>query len=297
MIRRRALIVGWLMLLALSATLPLSAFLRGVVRVGSSPITLREPLTRPLIAIGSDVHLVKGTRAMVLDFGGNIVLSGVASDDLVTIGSKVYLRDGSRTRGDVLSLVGGIYKSPGAVAEGRLGGALHRWNGRTDIARSSPRGLILSNIRLGLAAGLALLLVGTCLTVIFPWQIVLIATTLRSTPVKSITAGMINLAIFVFIVVPLSLSLAGLPFALLLTGAASLAWLFGLTASAVVLGRAIASSKTSLLWATAAGLVVLALTMAVPLAGPLIIAVLGLTGAGALAVALIGRARPVIPTG
>jgi hypothetical protein len=95
-----------------------------------------------------------------------------------------------------------------------------------------------------------------------------------------------------FLVVPLGLSLAGLPFAILLTGAASLAWLFGLTASAVVIGRLVARSPASLLWSAAAGLVLLALSMIVPLAGPLLVAVIGLAGAGALAVALISRSRP-----
>jgi hypothetical protein len=35
--------------------------------------------------------------------------------------------------------------------------------------------------------------------------------------------------------------------------------------------------------------------MAVPLAGPLLVAIAGLLGAGALAVSLLGRARPLTP--
>jgi hypothetical protein len=104
-----------------------------------------------------------------------------------------------------------------------------------------------------------------------------------------------SLMIFLFLVIPLGLSLAGLPFAVLLTGAASLAWLFGITACAVVVGRLVARGPVSLLWATAAGLVVVALVLAVPLVGALAVALLGLAGAGALAVALLGRAQPVAP--
>jgi hypothetical protein len=133
------------------------------------------------------------------------------------------------------------------------------------------------------------------LTIVFPWQIVLISGTLRRSPLKSGAAGVLCLLTFMFLVVPLGLSLVGLPFAILLTGAATLAWLFGLTASAVVVGRWVARSPTSLLWSTAAGLVLLALGMAVPLAGPLLVLLVGLAGAGALAVALIGRSRPAIP--
>src|SRR5207248_602851 len=97
--------------------------------------------------------------------------------------------------------------------------------------------------------------------------------------VKSIAAGVMILLTFAFLVVPLGLSLAGLPFALLLSAAAALAWLFGMTASAVVVGRFIAQGKASLLWAAAAGLVTLAVVMAVPVLGPVMVTLTGLTGA------------------
>jgi hypothetical protein len=150
-------------------------------------------------------------------------------------------------------------------------------------------------MRLGLAAGLALLLAGTCLVVVFPWQVVLISSTLRGAPLKSVAAGVMIFLTFVFLVVPLGLSLAGLPFALLLSAAAALAWLFGMAASAVLVGRFLAHGPVSLLWAAAAGLVGLALLMAVPVVGPLLVTLTGLSGAGALAVALISRARPAAP--
>ena len=139
------------------------------------------------------------------------------------------------------------------------------------------------------------MLVGACLTVVFPWQIVLISSTLRASPLKSVGAGLACLVAFVFLVVPLGLSLAGLPFALLLSGAAFLAWLFGMAAAAVLVGRAAARGSVPLLWATAAGLVILALVMAIPVVGPLSVSLAGLTGAGALAVALVGRAGHATP--
>jgi hypothetical protein len=154
-----------------------------------------------------------------------------------------------------------------------------------------------NSIRLGLAAGIALLLVGTCLTVVFPWQIVLISSTLRRSPVKSTGAGLGALLAFVFLVVPLGLSLAGLPFALLLSGAAFLAWLFGMAAAAVLVGRTVARDSVPLLWATAAGLVVLAVVMAIPVIGPLAVSLAGLIGAGALTVSLVNRGRPAMPLG
>ncbi len=292
--RRRLLITGWLAVLGLSAVLPLSALFHGIVHVGPRALVASRLQTAPIIAVGSDVTLKHGSRYVVVAILGNVYVAGGVHDDVVALGGRVYLGRGSHVDGDVLSLLGGVYKARGAVVEGRIGGALHRWGGgETGARRDLPR-FLFKNIRLGMAAGLALLLIGTCLTIVFPWQVVLISGTLRRSPLKSAATGLLCLLTFMFLVVPLGLSLAGLPFAILLTGAASLAWLFGLTASAVVIGRLVARSPSSLLWSAAAGLVLLALSMVVPLAGPLLVAVIGLAGAGALAVALISRSRPAV---
>lgn len=297
MSRRRILIAGWVLVLALSAMLPLSALLRGVVHFGPHTLHVHGTLSRPLISIGGSVVLPQGSRSVVVCVFCDLQVHGTAADDLVAFDGGVYLNDGSRVDGDVLSIAGGIYKAPTARAAGRLGGALHQWDGKRSSGRPSAGTLAFRNVRLGLAAGLALLLIGVCLIVVFPWQVVLIATTLRGEPLKSAAAGLTNLIIFVFLVAPLGLSVAGLPFALLLTGAAILAWLFGLTASAVLVGRLLSRGTVSLVWAAAAGLVVLACSLAVPLLGPLTIGAIGLCGTGALAVALLSRSRPAIPLG
>jgi hypothetical protein len=293
--RKRAFILGWLLLLGLSATVPLSAVFRGVIHVGTQPITVSGRITKPVISIGSDVILPQGSRNVVVVLGGNIRASGAIRDDLVSVDGDVYLHRGTRLTGDVLSIIGGIYRSADVKTTGRLGGALHAWNDASPTRQHHLQSTVTTSIRLGLAAGLALLLIGTCLTIVFPWQVVLISTTLRKSPVKSVGAGATSLVAFVFLVAPLALSLAGLPFALLLAGAATLAWLFGMTAAAVVLGRALARRGAPLLWATSAGLVVITILMAIPFIGPLTVTLTGLAGAGALAVALLGRARPASP--
>jgi hypothetical protein len=295
-VRRSVLAIGWLLVLALTAVLPLSALFHGIIHLGPTRLVEHGRQSAPIIAIGSDVFLEHGSSRVVVAVLGNVDLRGTARDDVVVVGGKVFLNTGSRVRGDVLSLLGGVYKAPDAIVDGRIGGALHIWNGGSAAShRNLPR-FLFNNVRLGMAAGLALLLIGTCLTIVFPWQVVLISGTLRRSPLKSVAAGVLCLLTFLFLVIPLGLSLAGLPFAVLLTGAASLAWLFGLTSSAVLIGRTIARSPTSLLWSTAAGLVLLGLSMTVPLAGPLLVALTGLAGAGALAVALIGRSQPALST-
>lgn len=293
--RRRILIIGWLLVLVLSSLLPLSAVLRGVVALGPSNVVAEGTLDRPVIALGGSVVLPHGARSIVVVVMGDIELHGRARDDLVIVGGNVYLAPHSSVGGDVVSVLGGTYQSRSATVHGRIGGALHDWKGSGRARPMSLAAAAKNSMRLGLAAGLALLLVCTVLAIVFPWQVVLISTTLREAPVKSTVAGALSLVTFVFLVVPLGLSLVGLPFAVLLTGAASLAWLFGITAAAVVLGRRVSRRPVSLVWATAAGLLLLALGMAVPVFGPLFVTAVGLAGAGALAVALLGRARPSLP--
>jgi hypothetical protein len=295
MSRRRMLIAAWVLVLGLSAALPLSALFHGIVHFGPGSLREEQTATKPIISLGGDVNLPRGSKALVIAIFGDIRVSGTATDDLVTAGGGVYLEPHSRLRGDALTLAGGIYRASQVTTSGRLGGAVHSWDPKSGTHNHNTGRLMAANLRLGLAAGLALLLVGICLTIVFPWQIVLIATTLRDAPLKSLAAGITNLIIFVFLVVPLGLSLAGLPFAVLLTGAASLAWLFGLTASAVVIGRLLARGTVSLVWATAAGLLLVAFSLAVPLVGPLAVSAIGLAGTGALAVALLTRARPTVP--
>lgn len=293
--RRRVLIVAWVAVLGISAILPLSAIFHGIVHLGPHAFIARGTQREPVIAVAADVTLPHGSQAVVVSLLGDITVAGRSRDDLVAIGGRVFINRGARVDGDIVSLLGGIYRAPGATISGRAGGALERWDGRSSVSHRNLARFLINTVRLGMAAGLALLLIGTCLTIVFPWQIVLISSTLRQAPVKSFVAGLLSLTTFVFLVVPLGLSLAGLPFALLLAGAALLAWLFGLTAAAVLLGRFLSRQPVSLLWATAGGLVVLAVSMAVPLAGPLLVALVGLLGAGALAVALFSRARPMTP--
>lgn len=293
--RRYILIAGWVVILGLSAALPLSALFHGLVRVGGTVSLMPAGRPAPLIAFRARVDAPAGTRAVVVVAGGTVTVGGTVKRDIVALGGRVYLRPGTVVDADVIAIAGTIYRAPNVRLNAQLGGPVRRWNGRTQPAGTDLASTLATSTRIGLAAGLALLLIGTVLTIVFPWQVVLISSTLRAQPVKSVAAGGLCLVTFLFLVVPLGLSLAGLPFALLLSGAGTLAWLFGITACGVVLGRVLARGAVSLVWASAAGLVVLALGMTVPVIGPLVVTVAGLGGAGALAVALLSRSRPLAP--
>ncbi|MGH2447776.1 MAG: hypothetical protein ACRDFS_04135 [Chloroflexota bacterium] len=296
MTRRRLLLGGWIVVLALSSLLPLSAIFHGLVRMGGQAYVAAGPIERPIIALHDDIQATRGTRNVLISVLGNVELGGSSTGDVIDLGGRVYLRPGTQVNGDVLTILGSTYRGPGVAINGRLGGSVHQWSGTSPVPQRANLGSAFAeSVHLGLAAGLALLLIGILLTIVFPWQVVLISSTLRTSPLKSFFAGLMALLTFAFLVVPLGLSLAGLPFALLLSGAGSLAWLFGITSLAVVIGRLVSRRQVSLVWAATAGLVLMAIGLAVPMLGALLVSVGGLMGAGALAVALLSRSRPVSP--
>ncbi len=231
---------------------------------------------------------------MVVSLLGPVDVSGKARDDIATIGAPVYLHSGSETSRDVFALGSSVYRSSNVHIEGRVGADLVPWSGR-----GSPGGpnWVVATWRysgLGFAVGLALLLICTCLAVAFPWHTALVATSVRQDLARSMLAGLMGAFLFVFLVVPLGLSLFGLPFAVLIGIAALAAWLLGLTGVAVVLGTYLARIRrheAGLLWAVVSGMFVLAVVGTIPWIGFVIVAFAGATGAGSLALSVVARAR------
>src|SRR5947209_7800850 len=129
MSRRRVLAAGWLLLLGLSATLPLSALFHGVIRIGPGTVETNKTLNSPIVSLGSNVNLPRGSRSVVVVIGGDIHTNAVAKDDLISVGGNVYLGAHSRIKSDVLSMIGIVYKSAGARVAGRIGGPLKAWDG------------------------------------------------------------------------------------------------------------------------------------------------------------------------
>src|ERR671939_425075 len=97
---RTVLVVGWLLVLGMSAILPLSALFHGIVHVGPDPLVGRRVQMAPIIALGSDVFLRHGSRGVVVAVLGNVDVRGTAHDDVVVLGGRAYLERGSRVQGD-----------------------------------------------------------------------------------------------------------------------------------------------------------------------------------------------------
>lgn len=294
-LKRRIFLAAWILALGAAASIPALAIVRGTIWIGPSPYRETTTLSHPLITIGSDVWLTKGSKAMVISLFGSVHISGKVTDDVAGIESPVYLSSGSRVERDIISIGESVYRAPNVHIAGRVGGEMTPWKGSG--SPGSPNWMLATWHYSGLsfAAGLALLLICTCIAMAFPWQTVLVANNLYRNLLRSLVAGLMGLFLFVFLIIPLGLSLFGLPFAALLAVAAAAAWLLGLTAAAVTTGRYLARLRrheAGLLWAVVSGMFALAIAGAIPWMGSVVVGLVGATGAGSLALTMIARARP-----
>jgi hypothetical protein len=232
---------------------------------------------------------------MVIDILGQVHVGGVVSDDIATIASPIYLQPGARVKRDIVSVGDSVYRAPHVQVDGRVGSQMIAWSGSGAPGSRNWVSETWHYSRISFAVGLALLLVCTCIALTLPWQTVLVANNIYRDLLRSAVAGLMGVFLFMFLAVPLGLSLFGLPFALLLAVAAVAAWLVGLTGAAVTAGRYLARLRghdAGLLWAVVSGMFVGSFVIAVPWLGPIVVGLAGITGAGSLALAMIGRARP-----
>lgn len=232
---------------------------------------------------------------MVISVLGSVHVSGTASDDVATLNAPIYLNPGAVVKRDILAVGSSVFRGPNVHIQGRVGGQMRPWAGRGNPGRQNWLAATWHYTRLSFAAGLALLLVCTCIALVLPWQTVLVANRLYSDLARSVVVGLMGVFLFAFLAVPLALSLFGLPFALLLSVAAAAAWLLGLAGASVRVGRSLArlrQHEASLLWAVVSGMFLVALVTAVPWVGPFLVGLAGATGAGSLALTMIDRARP-----
>jgi len=293
--KRVVFLAAWVIALAVAASVPALALIRGTIWIGPQSYRAQGPLTHPLLALGANVVLPRGSRAMVISVLGSVHVSGTTHDDIAGIDSPIYLQHGAVIGRDLIAVGSTVFRGPGVRLIGRVGGQMSAWAGKGTPGRQDWIQATWQYSRLSFAAGLALLLVCTCISLVLPWQTVLVANRLYSDLPRSLMAGLMGLFLFAFLAVPLGLSLFGLPFALLLSVAAAAAWLLGLTGASLRLGRYLARLRrheAGLLWAVVSGMFVVGVVTALPWVGPLLVGLAGTAGAGSLALTMIDRARP-----
>lgn len=286
----------WLVAILLVAAMPMVIVARGDVWLGSARFAGTDRLTHPLIVLGGNVTLQNGGDAPLIVLGGDVVANGALTDDLVTVGGNVYLDEHAVVSGTLLTLAGQAYRAPGARVDGISSASLRTWSDYPSTNRPAERVDLIGQVRLGLAAGLGLLLLCLVVAALLPWSIVVTAATTRYMPIRSALAALTGVVAVPLLALPLVLSLIGLPLALLLGMGAAVVWLVGLTAAGLLVGRWILDGDPrthGYLRVVLVGLAPILLALAIPVLGPLLVGAIGFWGAGARMVSFVEKERAV----
>ncbi|MGH2459917.1 MAG: hypothetical protein ACRDIY_13750 [Chloroflexota bacterium] len=286
----------WLAAVLLALAMPAMILLRGDLWLGPAAFDAASRPGHALVVVDGDVTLHDGMGYPLVVILGDVHVAGSTRDSLVVVDGNVFLERRAVVDDTIVVLGGRVFRAPGAVIQGTIGATVREWNGSPSASHSLDRVDLVQQVRLGLAAGLGLLLVCLVVVAVLPWSVVVTAATARRYPIRSGLAGLTGLLAMPFVVLPLTLSLVGLPLAILLGFGAVLIWLVGLTAAGFLVGRRILGSRpeqTSFLRVLIVGLAPILLALAVPVLGPLLVGAAGIVGAGARIVSFVERERAV----
>lgn len=274
------------------------------------------------VGFGQSVVVSRGEVVdEVASFGGSVTVDGEVRGDVASFGGDVLLGPNARVHGDVATMGGALVRDPGAVVGGSIAGfGGHgvpgpgwqghgwgpargndaQWNGWQPAA-SPPmerrqghdgsghhgsggfwRGvenMISSLVAHGLLFLLALVLSG-----LFPERMTALHKAIIREPVRSGALGVGSYVAAVVLIIALTITIIGIPAAVVLGVGMPLATYVGLAACATVIGAAIpAQSLTDRpILRLAAGVGVLWVCSLVPFVGPILVALVACIGVGAL---------------
>lgn len=286
----------WLLAVLLALAMPFLILLRGDLWLGPADIDAANSPGHSLVVVGGDVSVQEGMDYPLVVILGDVRVAGPMANALVVLGGNVYLDRSAIVDDAIVVLDGQVFRAPGAMIQGTIGASVRDWTGQREVGRSLGDVDLMRQSRLGLAAGLGLLLVCLAVVALLPWSVVMTAATCRRYPIRSGLAGLTGVLAVPFVVLPLTLSLVGLPLAILLGFGAVLLWLVGLTALGFMIGQRLLGrrpERSSFLRVLIVGLAPILLALAVPVLGPLVVGAAGVLGAGARIVSFVERERAV----
>lgn len=284
----------WLVAFLMILAMPLIIVLRGDVWIGPVTVDAEHQLEHPLVVVHGDATVRAATRYPLVVLDGNVNVDAPLRDDLVVVVGNVLLERNAVVDASVVAVAGEVYRSPHAVVRGVLGARVRDWAARPPPSAPMDHVDLARQIRLGLAAGLALLMVSLVVSALLPWSVVQSAATVRRYPIRSALAGLTGAVVVPLLLLPLILSLVGLPLALVLSAGAAIVWLVGLSAIGLLLGRWLLSDRPGRRLFTqelVVGLAGVLVVLAVPVLGLLVVGVAGVLGAGGRIVSFVERDR------
>ena len=281
-----------------------------VVVGGSFTLNSGEVLGQDLVVLGGDAVLEEDSlvNGDVVLFGGSLVLAGRVNGDMAGVGGRLVLRNGSLINGDLVALCT-LERDAGSVVRGNT---VHGWNldwralrqlrDLGDIRSISP------SVRLfGVSAGwsgwgyqafrfvmttLALMAVGVLIALFVPRQTERVAQVMTDAAAPALGFGLLTLVVTALATPVLIVICIGIPVAVVLWLAESLAGLFGWLTAGLLIGRrvfqALKADDTPPILEIAAGVAALSLLSAIPCLGTLFALLVAAWGLGAVILSRAG---------
>ena len=295
-----------------------SLVLSSIVVAGSLAIAAPHAHADDRVSFGQGV--VVATNEVVdsaASFGGDVAIDGEVRGDVTSFGGSIALGPNAHVHGNIATMGGALARDPAAVIDGSIatfGGhesVSPMWNGWQPAQRIAPppprwpemeaaqahhgsrhrahggegwfargvRNMFESLIAHGLLFLLALVLSG-----LFPERMTALHKAIIREPVRSGALGIGSYVGAVVLIIALTITVLGIPAAVVLAFGMPIATYVGLAACATVIGAAIPSEKLSdrPILRLASGVGVLFVGSLVPFVGPILVALVACIGVGAL---------------
>jgi len=318
---KRALVVCLAILLFVLAAGPVLADSGEEAKVilgGSFTLHSGEVLSQDLVAFGGQVILEEDSlvNGDIVLLGGSLSASGKVNGDVVAIGGRLILNHSAVINGDLVAL-GSLERAPGAQVRGNTvrGGdldirGLERLQ-EMEVLKQLPTQVRLYDWRMGTWGGwgyqafrfimttLALMAVGVLITLFVPKQTELVGRTMIRSPLPSLGFGVLTLTVIALATPVLVIICIGIPVAIMLWLAGSLAALFGWLTAGLLIGRrmfqGLKATETPAMLEIATGAAVLSILSAIPCVGPLFTLLTACWGFGAVILTRCGTATYPTP--
>ena len=319
---RRMTILAIIFTLFATLALPSTALARGlfedkIVFGGSYTLASGETLDGNLVVLGGNALLEQGSTVNgdVILMGGNLEANGSIEGNVVGLGGLVSLGGISFVKGDVTMIGAQLDKADGARVEGRVITSV-----RAPLTFTFPGGVQVPRFGVNVSPELSFIgfflkvLVWAALAVLvvlfLPEHTRRVGQTTVSQPLISGGLGLLTVVVLPVLMLALIVTILLIPVSLLVAALAVLAWMFGLIALGLEVGKRLAELfKREWAPAAAAGagtfvliLVLNGIREVVPCVGWVAPALAGMVGLGAVLLTRFGMQvyppvmlAPVVP--
>jgi len=303
------------LVLLLALALPGTALAKGnlpdrIVPGGNFTLESGETLEGSLLVLGGNALLKVDSTVTgdVIVLGGNVQAAGLVEGTVLSMGGQVRLESSAVVEGDAVMIGSQIDRAPGARVEGSV---IDRING--PFSQNFPGGVDIPRFDGGFSPFLNVmgflfkLFLWTALAVLvalfLPQYTQRVSHTAVSQPLIAGGLGLLTVVVLPPLLVVLTITILLIPFSLALAAVAALAWIFGLIALGLEVGRRLAEVLKQE-WApavsAAAGTFVLILVInganeLIPCVGWIVPALAGMLGLGAVLLTRFGTQVYPVP--